>query len=80
MSPAELVLQPNPAQNAFTLNFPQQIGPAYLHLLDMAGRRMVFPYKVVPGERVDISALPSGLYTVRLVMDGRTISRLVVVR
>lgn len=69
-----LELSPNPAQNEITFELPRSGNePVRVTLLDPLGQvvRSVFP---LPGERVriDLGALPAGVYFVRAVSDKRT--------
>ncbi len=74
---------PNPATRTATLDLDLP-GVATVAVVDMLGRYVLAPVERAPGHgriRLDVSALPAGLYVVRVEADGRVATRsLTVVR
>lgn len=74
---------PNPAATSATLALDLSADAATVTLLDVLGRRATAPVEVAPDGRVrlDVSALPPGLYVARVQTGGQTWARpLTVVR
>lgn len=68
-------LYPNPASTSVTVEVVQ---PEVLTLLDVSGREVLRKRLSAGGTRVDISALPQGVYFVRL--DGNALVKKLIVR
>jgi autotransporter-associated beta strand protein len=64
-----LKIYPNPAKDYFTINMP---AAAKVEISNLSGI-IVWSDTVSPQEKVDISALPKGIYLVAVVLDGKRI-------
>lgn len=75
----ELTLFPNPASGSTILRIPNLEGEAQVQLLDLQGR--ILQSFAVGGDEVEIPlhGLPSGMYFVRLEVNGEIFSRRLVV-
>jgi len=62
-------LLPNPASNSITLSNPRFVNATVAELCDITGR-IVGQYTFTPGEAIDLSALSTGIYVLRI--DGAT--------
>ncbi|MDX2431908.1 MAG: carbohydrate-binding protein, partial [Bacteroides sp.] len=69
-TPASFSLYPNPARGSITVNVKEATFPVKVEIVDMQGR-VVYQDMVKDSiQRMDISALPAGLYFVRLGEEG----------
>ena len=74
-------LVPNPATATVRIEHPSQLGSLHMTLYDLTGRVVLAQRMVATSSFVfDVSALPSGLYTVELRSDDgqRSVEQLVV--
>jgi len=71
------VLYPNPTQGHLHMQFSTDVQPAQIELYDLQGRLVRTQSKAF--ESIDMSQLPAGTYTMRVIMeDGKAYSDKVV--
>lgn len=66
---------PNPSQGLVRVELPWDFGPGTAQLLDALGRQVTRQPLGPLGGELRFSALPTGLYTLRIVGHGRTLVR-----
>ena len=64
------VLYPNPVKDAVTLTFTEGNEPTNVEVYDLTGRLMAIKTKDL--ERLDMSAMPAGVYMLRVTMKDGT--------
>ena len=68
---------PNPTQSQLRMAFSPDVQPSLVELYDLQGRRILSQGNAF--ERIDMSRLPAGIYTVRVTLqDGQVFSDKVV--
>ncbi len=73
-SAATVTLVPNPAHDALRTTWPFT-GAGRIEVLDAKGSRALqLGHDGAPGLTLDVSALPEGLYTLRMLGEGRAVS------
>lgn len=69
-TPASFSLYPNPASGSITVNVEESTFPVKVEIVDMQGRVVYQDLVKNTIQRMDISALPAGLYFVRVGEEG----------
>ncbi|MDO7874272.1 T9SS type A sorting domain-containing protein [Hymenobacter sp. ASUV-10] len=77
---ALLQVYPNPARGSFHLTLPVSAKASQLQLLNTMGQPVMSRALVATDSDVDVQSLAAGVYTLRLNMDGATVSRKVVLQ
>jgi hypothetical protein len=73
----DISLSPNPATDGFRVDGLN--GTAMLTLYGMSGQ-LILSRPICNGDYVSVTALPKGIYVARLTVDGRAVSRKIVVK
>lgn len=67
-----VMMYPNPAANTLKIEFPELGGSVDMAIFSQTGAKALGIKNIHSGEKVNISKLPSGTYTVTLTVDGET--------
>ena len=67
-----VMMYPNPAANTLKIEFPELGGSVDMAIFSQTGAKALGIKNIHSGEKVSISKLPSGTYTVTLTVDGET--------
>lgn len=67
-----VMMYPNPAANTLKIEFPKLGGSVDMAIFSQTGAKALGIKNIHSGEKVNISKLPSGTYTVTLTVDGET--------
>lgn len=67
-----VMMYPNPAANTLKIEFPELGGSVDMAIFSQTGAKALGIKNIHSGEKVNISKLPSGTYTVTLTADGET--------
>ena len=79
MMSAQVLAYPNPARGSFTVLRPLGVKVAGAVLLNALGQVVQTLALPTPETSVDLHGLPTGIYTLRLTLDGQPVTRRVVV-
>ena len=65
-----VMMYPNPATQTVAIEFPELGGNVDIAIFSQTGAKVLGIKNIHSGEKVNVSKLPSGTYTVRLTVDG----------